>query len=86
MSSTSNWKSGMPIVTGADVVAWKEWRAERRRELQRWRRRRNPRIDYYPDEEALRALRMVWQPRRAGLDKSSALNILLADWLKLRGL
>ena len=86
MSSTSNWKSGMPIVTGADVVAWKEWRAERRRELQRWRRRRNPRIDYYPDEEALRALRMVWQPRRAGLDKSSALNILLANWLKLRGL
>ena len=86
MSSTSNWKSGMPIVTGADVVAWKERRAERRRELQRWRRRRNPRIDYYPDEEALRALRMVWQPRRAGLDKSSALNILLADWLKLRGL
>ena len=86
MSSTSNWKSGMPIVTEADVVAWKEWRAERRWELQRWRRRRNPRIDYYPDEEALRALRMVWQPRRAGLDKSSALNILLADWLKLRGL
>lgn len=86
MSSTSNWKSGMPIVTEADVVAWKEWRAERRRELQRWRKRRNPRIDYYPDEEALRALRMVWQPRRAGLDKSSALNILLADWLKLRGL
>ena len=86
MSSTSNWKSGMPIVTEADVVAWKERRAERRRELQRWRRRRNPRIDYYPDEEALRALRMVWQPRRAGLDKSSALNILLADWLKLRGL
>ena len=76
----------MPIVTEADVVAWKEWRAERRRELQRWRKRRNPRIDYYPDEEALRALRMVWQPRRAGLDKSSALNILLADWLKLRGL
>ena len=86
MSSTSNWKSGMPIVTEADVVAWKEWRAERRREFQRWLRRRNPRIDYYPDEEALRALRMVWQPRRAGLDKSSALNILLADWLKLRGL
>ena len=86
MSSTSNWKSGMPIVTEADVVAWKEWRAERRRELQQWRKRRNPRIDYYPDEEALRALRMVWQPRRAGLDKSSALNILLADWLKLRGL
>lgn len=76
----------MPVVTEADVVAWKEWRAERRRELQRWRKRRNPRIDYYPDEEALRALRMVWQPRRAGLDKSSALNILLADWLKLRGL
>ena len=86
MSSTSNWKSGMPVVTETDVVAWKEWRAERRRELQRWRKRRNPRIDYYPDEEALRALRMVWQPRRAGLDKSSALNILLADWLKLRGL
>lgn len=82
----SNWKSGMPIVTEADVVAWKIWRAERRRELQRWRRRRNPRIDYYPDEEALRAVRMVWQPRREGLDKSSALNVILADWLKLRGL
>lgn len=82
----SNWKSGMPIVTEADVVAWKIWRAERRRELQRWRRRRNPRIDYYPDEEAERAIKMVWQPRKSGLDKSSALNILLADWLKLRGL
>jgi len=86
MSNTSNWKSGMPIVTEADVVAWKEWRAERRRELQRRRRACNPRIDYYPDEEAERALRMVWQPRKSGLDKSSALNILLADWLKLRGL
>jgi hypothetical protein len=86
MSNTSNWKSGMPIATEADVVAWKAWRAERRRELQRRRRACNPRIDYYPDEEAERALRMVWQPRKSGLDKSSALNILLADWLKLRGL
>jgi hypothetical protein len=86
MSSTSNWQSGMPIVTEADVVAWKEWRAERRRELQRWRRRRNARIDYYPDMEAFRAIKMVWQPRRAGHDLSSALNAILADWLKLRGL
>ena len=86
MSSTSNWQSGMPVVTEADVVAWKVWRAERRRELQKRRRACNPRIDFYPDEEALRAVRMVWQPRRAGLDKSSALNVLLADWLKLRGL
>ena len=86
MSSMSNWKSGMPIVTEADVVAWKAWRAERGRELQQWRRRRNPRIDHYPNEEAIRALKMVWQPRKSGLDKSSALNILLADWLKLRGL
>lgn len=86
MSSTSKWQSGMPIVTEADVAAWKEWRAERRRELQRWRRRRNARIDYYPDEEAIHALKMVWQPRRAGHDLSSALNAILADWLKLRGL
>ena len=86
MSSTSKWQSGMPIVTEADVVAWKEWRAERRRELQRMRRRHCQRIDYYPDMEALRAIRMVWQPRRAGHDLSSALNAILADWLKLRGL
>ena len=85
MSNTSNRRSGMPIVTEADVVAWKAWRAERRRELQRRLRACNPRIDYYSDEVAERAIRMVWQPRKSGLDKSSALNILHADWLKLRG-
>jgi len=80
------WKSGMPVVTTEDVEAWKLWRSERRSELQRIRRRHCQRIDYYPDSEAFRAIKMVWQPRRAGHDLSSAMNAILADWLKLRGL
>ena len=82
----SDWKSGMPVSTAADVAAWKLWRSERRRELQRMRRRHYQRIDYYPDSEAFRAIKMIWQPRRAGHDLTSAINVILADWLKLRGL
>ena len=86
MSSMSNWESGMPVVTEADVVAWKVWRAERRRELQKRRRACNTRIDFYPDEDAIRAIKMIWQPRRVGHDLSTALNAITADWLRLRGL
>jgi len=81
----SAWKPGLPVLTPADEVAWRLWRAESRREQQRARRSRNPRIDYYPDKEALRALQMVWQPRKAGHDLSSSLNAIAADWLRLRG-
>jgi hypothetical protein len=86
MSSTSNWQSGMSVVTEADVVAWKAWRTERRRELQRRRRAHCTRIDFYPDHEALRAIKMIWQPRMEGHDLSSVLNAIAADWLKLRKL
>lgn len=82
----SNWISGMPVVTGADIAAWKLWRAERRRELQRYRRQDVRRIDFYPDEDALRAIGLLWQPRREGRDQSTVLNAIAADWLKLRGL
>lgn len=45
------WRPGLPLVTEADVEAWKAWRLERKRESQRHRRSTYRRIDYWPERE-----------------------------------
>lgn len=57
---------------------------EQARERQRRRRARNPRIDYYPSGEALKAIRER-SSRYAGGDYSSILNRIVTDWLADRG-
>lgn len=51
------WQSGQPVRTHEDWLEWQVWRKARKLESQRQRRRGCPRIDYYPSEEALAAIR-----------------------------
>ena len=49
--ATHKWRPGLPLLTEADVEAWKAWKLERKRESQRHRRRVYRRIDYWPVRE-----------------------------------
>jgi hypothetical protein len=73
------WAPGLPVVTSADVDAWKAWRAERKRQQQRERRARNQRIDYYPTDEAADLIRGLTRPSVGG-DLSSVINAIVAEW------
>lgn len=73
------WQPGRPVATAQDHAEWEAWRKESKREQQRWRRARYPRIDYYPSEEAAEIIRSMVEPR-AGGDYSSVLNRIVEGW------
>lgn len=73
------WEPGSPVVTAADSAEWKAWRNERKRQQQRDRRARYPRIDYYPDTEADALIRSLSGPVVGG-DFSSVINRIVAEW------
>ena len=73
------WAPGQPVWTAADVADWKVWRAERKRQQQRDRRARYPRIDYYPNNEANALIRSLSGPCVGG-DFSSVINRIVAEW------
>jgi hypothetical protein len=73
------WAPGLPVRTEADALAWRQWRAERKRQQQRYRRTRHPRIDYYPDEDADALIRSL-SGHFAGGDFSSVINRIVAAW------
>ena len=50
-SARTRWQPGMPIITPQDHAEWMAWRHDRALTLQRDRRKRLRRIDYYPSEE-----------------------------------
>ena len=62
-----SWQPGRPIATERDHTEWEAWRRESKREAQRRRRARNPRIDYYPSPEADALIRSM-AGRIAGRD------------------
>ena len=74
-----SWAPGLRVVTAADVAQWKVWRTERKRQQQRDRRARYPRIDYYPDNEADALIRSLSGPFVGG-DFSSVINRIVAEW------
>ena len=61
--SQSRWRPGLPVLTAADHADWTQWRKDRKRQQQRDRRARYPRIDYYPDGDALALIDSVWTAR-----------------------
>jgi hypothetical protein len=73
------WAPGLPVVTAADVAEWKTWRTERKRQQQRDRRAKYPRIDYYPDKAADALIRSLSYPSVGG-DFSSVINRIVAEW------
>jgi hypothetical protein len=78
----NEWKPGMPILTAADEVAWRQWRKDSKREAQRTRRARYPRIDYYPDDAAVELIRSR-AGRFVGGDYSSVINRIVGEWVEL---
>lgn len=75
----NNWQPGRPVLSADDDAAWRAWRADRKRQLQRERRATNPRIDYYPDKEAAALIRSMTGPS-VGRDYSSVINRIVAEW------
>ncbi len=73
------WQPGQPIVTQQDRADWLEWRRVSKRDAQRARRARYPRIDYYPDRDAAELIYNLWAPR-PGCDLSSIINLIVAGW------
>ena len=74
-----SWQPGQPVATKQDHKEWNQWRRESKREAQRRRRARNPRIDYYPSPEADALIRSM-AGRFAGRDFSSILNHIVREW------
>lgn len=74
-----SWQPGQRIVTEQDREDWQRWRRESKREAQRWRRARNPRIDYYPSPEVYALVCGIARPF-AGGDFSSILNRIVSEW------
>lgn len=74
-----SWRPGLPVVTEQDRAEWEQWRRDSKREAQRARRARYPRIDYYPDEEADALIRSMAGPF-AGGDFSSIINRIVGEW------
>lgn len=74
-----SWEPGKPVVTAEDRQLWERWRKDRKREQQRQRRANNPRIDYYPDKQAV-AVVYALLGNGPGGDYSSALNRIVSEW------
>lgn len=71
-----SWQPGRPVATAQDRAEWQAWRQDRKRQQQRERRTRNPRIDYYPDADAARLIYSMTPAR----DLSSVINGIVAEW------
>jgi hypothetical protein len=72
------WQPGAPISTEQDKTEWLTWRRERILTLQRDRRARMRRIDYYPSE-AVAVINRLRVPRTGG-DASSIINMIILEW------
>jgi hypothetical protein len=77
------WKPGQPVLTAQDHADWLTWRDERKRQQQRDRRARYPRIDHYPDKHADELIRCLSGPFVGG-DFSSIINRIVGDWASHR--
>jgi hypothetical protein len=73
------WEPGAPVITAQDGAEWQTRRRARISTLQRERRHRLRRIDYYPSEDAATLIDKL-RTRGVGGDASSILNRIVADW------
>jgi hypothetical protein len=76
----ARWQPGMPIITARDRDEWMAWRHDRALTLQKDRRKRLRRIDYYPSEEADAVIDRLRMPYGGG-DASSILNRIVCEWV-----
>jgi hypothetical protein len=73
------WQSGMPVVTEQDEAEWRAWRRKRILSLQRDRRDRMRRIDFYASSDAVAIIDRL-RTTRAGGDASSIVNKIIREW------
>ena len=78
-AARTRWQPGMPVVTAQDHAEWTAWRHDRALTLQKDRRKRMRRIDYYADEAAAAIVDKLRAPGIGG-DASSILNRIVAEW------
>ena len=78
------WQPGTQVITEQDHAEWRAFRRQRIVELQRLRRARCRRVDYYPSDKAL-AIIQSQTNGFAGGDYSSVINRLVAESTKTRG-
>lgn len=77
------WTPGTPVVTAQDHADWEAWRKERKREGQRQRRARYPRIDYYPDDYADQVIRGL-VGTAFGVNFSDVISRIVSEWAEDR--
>jgi hypothetical protein len=74
-----SWQPGMPIRDEKDEAEWRAWRRKRILSLQRDRRARMRRIDFYASSEAVAIIDRL-RATRAGGDASSIVNKIIQEW------
>jgi hypothetical protein len=77
--SLGAWQPGRPIRTEQDEAEWRAWRRARILDLQRYRRARMRRIDFYASPEAVAIIDCLRAPRLGG-DASSIVNKIIHEW------
>jgi hypothetical protein len=82
--SPGAWQPGRPVRTEQDEAEWRAWRRARVLGLQRYRRARMRRIDYYPPPEGAAIIDRL-RTHRTGGDASSILNKIIHEWAAGRG-
>src|SRR3954462_1148428 len=82
-SARAHWQPGAPVLSEEDRAEWQTWRRNRILELQRDRRKRLRRIDYYPSYTAAALIDQL-REHGAGGDASSILNRMVEDWGRAR--
>ena len=78
LTPATTWRPGLPVVTAQDHEEWQAWKRDRALTLQRQRRERLRRIDYYPSDCAaaiIDRLTVQW-----GGSAGSTLDKIVAEW------
>lgn len=77
------WTPGTPVRTEQDRAEWKLWRRDRTLMLQRERRARCRRVDYYPASDVARVIDALLAPG-SNHNFSSAIDHIVREWVDLR--
>jgi len=72
------WRPGLPVATAQDHDEWQAWKRERALALQRERRKRLRRIDYFPSRHVVAVI--TRSTAEWGGSAGSTLDRIVAEW------
>jgi hypothetical protein len=78
LTHAAPWRPGLPVATKLDHDDWAVWKRERVLSLQRERRQRLRRIDYYPSRHVLPVIDRL--TAQWGGSVGSTLDRIIAEW------